>query len=504
MTRINTNVSSLNAQKSLARSTVQLQETLTRLSTGLRINAGKDDPAGLIASENLRADITSTNKAISNTQRANQIIGTADSALAQISSLLNDIRGLVEEGANTGAMSGDQIAANQLQIDSSLAAINRISQTTKFQGNPLLDGSLDFITSAGSVNNLVDMQVNQANLGATGQIDVNVEISAAATQATINSASGTAKGSATLSFAPEYFYGDLVAAKDVTLKATSLSPEYEGARVLFTDTSGGAGGQSVTWVAETKTLTIAADVGTTKYSDISADLNAAGFELVGANGDVVVGGDLLTLTADTNINLVSQTLKIDALAAGIDFNNMEISVVKTNAVSAATPVASYYADSNRLIFEVNDIADTAMTDLVTAIDGDATLSALFDATGTTPVGSNGDFSFESIADVRAKASMLNTGYSVSGVSDATNATATLSFAASARIDMVKHFKTVLDQSTPCLTNPLGVKGVGELGTIGATPAVVHAVLDALADRGVQHLEMPMTPEKVWRALGTRG
>ena len=60
-----------------------------------------------------------------------------------------------------------------------------------------------------------------------------------------------------------------------------------------------------------------------------------------------------------------------------------------------------------------------------------------------------------------------------------------------------------DESVPCTTNLLGVKGVGELGTIGATPAVVHAVLDALADRGVQHIEMPMTAEKVWRALGTR-
>jgi carbon-monoxide dehydrogenase large subunit len=58
-----------------------------------------------------------------------------------------------------------------------------------------------------------------------------------------------------------------------------------------------------------------------------------------------------------------------------------------------------------------------------------------------------------------------------------------------------------DQSVPCKTNLLGVKGVGELGTIGATPATVHAVLDALAGRGVvRDLDMPLTPEKVWRAL----
>jgi carbon-monoxide dehydrogenase large subunit len=53
---------------------------------------------------------------------------------------------------------------------------------------------------------------------------------------------------------------------------------------------------------------------------------------------------------------------------------------------------------------------------------------------------------------------------------------------------------------PCQTNLLGVKGVGELGTIGATPAVVHAVLDAVSGRGVRHLEMPLTPEKIWRAM----
>src|ERR671919_3074563 len=134
MTRINTNVTSLVAQNILGRSNGALEQALNRLSTGLRINTGKDDPAGLIASENLRSDITSIRKAISNTDRANQVIATADSALGQVSSLLNDIRGLVTESANAGALSADQIAANQLQIDSSLEALNRIAQTTTFQG----------------------------------------------------------------------------------------------------------------------------------------------------------------------------------------------------------------------------------------------------------------------------------------------------------------------------------------------------------------------------------
>ncbi len=195
MSRINTNVSSLIAQQNLARSNEQLQTSLTRLSTGLRINSGKDDPAGLIASENLRRDITSINTAISNTQQADQLIATSDSALGQISNLLNDIRGLVVQAANKGVLSDDQLAANQLQVDSSLDAIDRIAKVTTFQGRTLLDGSLDFTKAYTSGGNTVsDLQVNQANLGTAGSLAVNVNISAAATQASLTD-SGFGSGS---------------------------------------------------------------------------------------------------------------------------------------------------------------------------------------------------------------------------------------------------------------------------------------------------------------------
>jgi carbon-monoxide dehydrogenase large subunit len=69
-----------------------------------------------------------------------------------------------------------------------------------------------------------------------------------------------------------------------------------------------------------------------------------------------------------------------------------------------------------------------------------------------------------------------------------------------RADQFPPMHATFDETIPCQTNLLGVKGCGELGTIGAVPAVVHAVLDALSDKGVLHLEMPLTSEKVWRAL----
>jgi carbon-monoxide dehydrogenase large subunit len=74
--------------------------------------------------------------------------------------------------------------------------------------------------------------------------------------------------------------------------------------------------------------------------------------------------------------------------------------------------------------------------------------------------------------------------------------------------MIRHFAMTMDESTPCLNNAMGVKGVGELGTIGATPAVVNAVIDALARGGLgsrgQTLQMPLTSERVWRALREAG
>jgi len=86
-------------------------------------------------------------------------------------------------------------------------------------------------------------------------------------------------------------------------------------------------------------------------------------------------------------------------------------------------------------------------------------------------------------------------------------TGTLSDYALPRADIIAAFRTTLDQSVPSTNNPLGVKGVGELGTIGATPAVVNAVVDALARAGqgsaAEHLQMPLTPEQVWNGLQGR-
>jgi flagellin len=147
MSRINHNITSLQAMNRLIANQTDLGTRLERLSSGLRINRGKDDPAGLIASENLRAEIHGINAAIENSTRANNVISTAEGALNEVSALLLEVRGLVTSTANTGGLASEERKANQLQVDSILQSIDRISNTTQFNGKKLLDGSLEYTLS---------------------------------------------------------------------------------------------------------------------------------------------------------------------------------------------------------------------------------------------------------------------------------------------------------------------------------------------------------------------
>ncbi|MBY0311541.1 MAG: flagellin, partial [Phycisphaerales bacterium] len=105
MSRINTNVQSLIAQRVLGQNNNSLNTSLERLSTGLRINRGKDDPAGLIASEKLRSEKNSINAAIGNAERADQVVNIAEGGLSEVSSLLTELQGLVTNTANTAGLS---------------------------------------------------------------------------------------------------------------------------------------------------------------------------------------------------------------------------------------------------------------------------------------------------------------------------------------------------------------------------------------------------------------
>ena len=198
MARINTNVSSLTAQRGLAKSQKQLGDTLRRLSSGLRINRGADDPAGLIASEGLRSEISGIGQAIDNSSRASNVIATAEGALGEVASLLLNVKSLVVEAANSGALSPDEIAANQLQVDSAVESITRISNTTTFAGLHLLNGSLDYITSGVNTADIKSLDVAQANFGTASMIPVDINVVTSARTAELQFTASSVASSVTL------------------------------------------------------------------------------------------------------------------------------------------------------------------------------------------------------------------------------------------------------------------------------------------------------------------
>ncbi len=179
MSRINTNVQSLIAQRVLANNNKQLNQSLERLSTGFRINRGADDPAGLIASENLRSEKAAIDAAISNAERAEQVVNIAEGGLQEVNALLVELQGLVGQSANEAGLSKEEAEANQLQIDSILQTIDRIAQSTSFQGTKLLNGTYDFAIS-GQNSEVIDFKINAAKAEHDQNRDVDVLIVASA------------------------------------------------------------------------------------------------------------------------------------------------------------------------------------------------------------------------------------------------------------------------------------------------------------------------------------
>ncbi|MCW5766462.1 MAG: flagellin [Phycisphaeraceae bacterium] len=180
MARINSNVPSLIARANLTKASADLNTRLERLSTGLRINRGADDPAGLIIAGRLGSEISGLQQAIKNSERASSVISTAEGALNEVSDLLNSIKGLVVEAANTGAISDEERKANQLQIDSAIESITRISNSASFGGLKLLNGSLDYILSGVVNTDISKAQIYSARLPGRSPVSVQVDTVASA------------------------------------------------------------------------------------------------------------------------------------------------------------------------------------------------------------------------------------------------------------------------------------------------------------------------------------
>jgi flagellin len=155
--RVNTNVTSINAQRNLSAVTDKLTGNFRRLSTGLRISTAADDAAGLAISERLRSQVRSLDQSKRNANDGISLVQTAEGALNEVSSILVRLRELAIQSSNGSVSTQDKETLDQ-EFQSLVDEVNRIGRSTEFSGIKLLDGSATSVTF-------------QVGLGTTSGID---------------------------------------------------------------------------------------------------------------------------------------------------------------------------------------------------------------------------------------------------------------------------------------------------------------------------------------------
>jgi flagellin len=137
---VNTNISALNAQRQLGKTSKQMQTTFQRLSSGLRINAAKDDSAGLSISTRMTSQVRGLNQSVRNANDTISLIQVAEGSLEETTAALQRMRELSVQASNDTYTSSDR-ADLQKEVDQLISEINRIQSTTQFNGQNLLDGT---------------------------------------------------------------------------------------------------------------------------------------------------------------------------------------------------------------------------------------------------------------------------------------------------------------------------------------------------------------------------
>ncbi len=141
MLSVNTNVASLNAQNNLVTSQNELQTSLSRLSSGYRINSAKDDAAGLAISNRMTSQIRGLNQAARNANDGISLAQTAEGALDEVTNMLQRMRELAVQSSNGSNSSADRVSLDD-EFNQLVAEIDRIADTTTFNGQNVLDGTL--------------------------------------------------------------------------------------------------------------------------------------------------------------------------------------------------------------------------------------------------------------------------------------------------------------------------------------------------------------------------
>lgn len=318
-----TNTSALTLLNILNRNIADQSRLLTQLTTGKRINSGRDDPAGLIAVSGLKAELTSVGEAIESNQRSDAMLSVGDAALGEVQTLLTEIQSLAEQTASDGNLTSAEVAANQSQIDDAIEAIDRIVRTTSFNGKKLLDGSLAIHRSGVADNSdVTNLRIFSRSQSTS---DTSVSITRVASAQVASATFAFAGGSARTSGTTEVSIGGALGTATVTLASGLTQDEIVTQINAATAQTGVSAIQGQGFIGLNSTA-----YGTDSY--VSVEVLSGG--VINASygtstGDSNTTNDVQSISkqagVDASITLNGQTASADGLNVSYSANGLSLS-----------------------------------------------------------------------------------------------------------------------------------------------------------------------------------
>ena len=230
---VNTNIAAMNAYRNLSTTNTAMSKSLERLSSGFRINRAADDAAGLAISEGLRSQIGGLTQAVRNTQDGTSVVQTAEGALSESTSILQRMRDLSVQASNSGSLNATATSSIQKEMGQLKQELDRISNTTTFNGTKLLDGSFNSAFQVGAnAGQTISVAIgtpgkgmDSGGLGVSG-VDVTAVAANAATSTTTAAVAGTSAATLAITFTGAGDFSTNTATQDFTKLNGSIT--YQG------------------------------------------------------------------------------------------------------------------------------------------------------------------------------------------------------------------------------------------------------------------------------------
>ncbi len=321
---INTNILSLTAQRNLNRNQTSMSVSMQRLSSGLRINSARDDAAGLAISERFTTQIRGLNQAIRNANDGVSFAQTAEGALSTVGDSLQRIRELAVQSINDTNSSSDRQALNN-EVSQLISEINRVSSSTQFNGQNILDGTLSTLTFQVGANQ--NQTISVTGVDARGsQLGARVSTSGSISQTNLAAAiaaNNIVVNGNTVSLTGDTTIDDVIASINAVssnsgvqaLKATSVSTAAAG---LLAAADGTA---TINGVQVTLTAGATAGSGALNIAAINALTNQTGVTASAGTGEGVVltntsGADIVLGAGTTTLGAAAETYHAGIILAG--------------------------------------------------------------------------------------------------------------------------------------------------------------------------------------------